>query len=136
MRHDTITAAALAPQALQPRIFICACCETHEHRPDEVAPAGWVIEIIDGTGYAFCGECKIDVPGRAGPLATRLGTNSPLDLAELFECDEETFRDAQRMAGLAQVERAGRIAMPILLGAICLGIAICGIAQGTKWIMM
>jgi hypothetical protein len=139
MRHEKITAAAAAPKSLQPTIFICTCCETNEHNLTEELPQGWAVEFIDGHGYAFCDSCKIDLPGQrrpAGALATRRGVTSPLDLEELLECDEETMRHAQRLAGIAQAERIGRAVMPILLGAICLGIAVCGLVQGTKWITM
>lgn len=139
MRHEKFTAAAAAPQSLQPTVFICTCCETHEHTLTEELPQGWAVEFIDGQGYALCEDCQIDLPfprRPAGALATRRGVTSALDHAELFECDEDILMQAQHLAGIARAERIGRVIMPILLGAICLGLAVCGLAQGTKWITM
>lgn len=137
MRHDKINAAAVAPKSLRPSIFICTCCETSEHSLSEDLPPEWSIEFLDGTAYAFCGDCKIDVPdenGTPSPLTTRLGVTSPLDLADLIECDPESLRHMSQYAAFAAVERIGRAIMPALLTAIGLGIAACMVAQGTKWI--
>lgn len=63
-RHTARTNAPALP-LLQPFSFTCTCCEVTENRPQAIAPAEWAIEYIDGTGYAFCPECAIDLPGAA-----------------------------------------------------------------------
>lgn len=137
MRHDKIIAAHSArPQAC---IFICTCCEAHEHRATADAPEGWEIEYIDGTGYPLCADCKIDLPGghlTASGLATGAGVVSQLDEAELFDCDDEALAHAARLAGIARAERIGKSVLPMLLVAIAL-IGTASIVQHSiRWVMM
>lgn len=140
MRHDKIIAAGpIGSARLHPRSFTCTCCETIEHRISDQLPYDWAVEIIDGREYAFCAECKIDLPGHhtaAGTLATRLGVASQLDAAELVEMDEHDLRYARMLAAIGTGERIGRRILPVLIGAIVL-VGSGSVAQlGTRWIMM
>jgi hypothetical protein len=137
MRHEKIIAANQV--RLQPRIFICTCCDVHEHRLTADAPDGWQIEYIDGTGYPFCTDCKIDLPGghlSASGLATGAGVVSQLDEAELFGGDDEAHAHVRRLAGLARAERIGAAALPILIATIVIMSGISVLVHGTKWITM
>jgi hypothetical protein len=121
MRHDKISTSDSMP--LQPCVFICTCCEINEHSLTEQLPQGWSIEFIDGTGYAFCEDCAIDLPGHhnaAGAFATRIGVASQLDAAEMLDMDEDDRRHAQRLAGIARAERVGRHVFPMLLAVMVL----------------
>lgn len=137
MRHDKITAAPAT--RLQPRIFTCTCCETIEHRTTDQLPHGWEVEVIDGREYAFCTECKIDLPGHhmpAGATATRLGITSQLDATEMVDLDEHDLRYARMLAAIGQGERIGRRVLSMLI----VGIVVVGSGSaaqlGARWIMM
>lgn len=56
---------AAAPLLRQPFSFFCTCCELTENSPVPEVPAGWAIEYVMDTGYAFCADCAIDLPGGA-----------------------------------------------------------------------
>lgn len=132
MRHDRITAARI-----QPSVFICECCDAHEHTLSQHAPQGWAVEYFDGQGYAFCPDCQGDLQSaHFSPSATamRLGPASHLDEAEFHAWDEEDRRYVHRVAAFAEAERLGRIVMPILLGAIAIGLTLCALSQGARWI--
>ena len=58
----TASRETAAPLLRQPFSFSCTCCELTENRPVPEAPAGWAIEYVKGTGYAFCPDCAIDLP--------------------------------------------------------------------------
>jgi len=138
MRHDKITAAGSVCH-LQPCVFICTCCDRHEHRLTHQPPAEWSIETIDGAAYAFCADCSLDLPGTrgaAGAMATRIGVASQLDVAELSEVDEEDLRHARRLVGIAQAERVGRQVLPMLLGVIALLGSFSVVQHGLRWIAM
>lgn len=68
-RAAAAVAAPAAPAKAPPRpvfTFTCAACETVQIRPESVLPAGWAVEQIGETEFAFCPDCAIDLP-RAGP---------------------------------------------------------------------
>lgn len=67
---DRRTAAPAAPAKAPPRpvfTFTCAACETMQIRPEPVLPAGWAVEQIGGTEFAYCPPCAIDLPRQLDP---------------------------------------------------------------------
>lgn len=137
MRHDKISTAHGSP--VQPRIYTCTCCEMVEHTLTSVAPQGWEVELIDGTAYAFCEDCKIDLPeGRrsAGVTATRFGVTSQLDAMELLDLDEEDRRYARQLARIATAERIGQPFLSLMITAIALIGSASVVQHSIRWIFI